>query len=100
MDNFWSNNVATNSGIDSFAVEPVDDWGNDGEGVVVCSLIMNDGWEEISVDGGGDDDDEAVAGAGGPVTFADGLVLLRLRGWYYEDNQWSFLGKARQNVTL
>lgn len=64
--------------MDSWGFEPVDDWGNDGDGVVSCSLGKND----VIVDGGGDDDDEAVAGAGGPVTFADGFALLRLRGWY------------------
>ncbi len=86
MDNFWSNNVATKSGIDSFEFDPVDDCGRDGEGVSGWSFVINDDWDEILVkivvDGGGEDDDEAVAGAGGPLPLDDWLVLLRLRGWY------------------
>jgi len=92
MDNFWSNKVATKSGIDSDEFEPVDDCGSDGDGVSDSSLPWYVVWGRsdgnvVVVDddvdgGGGDEDDEAVAGAG-TDTFDDWLpALLRLRGWY------------------
>lgn len=65
-------------------------WVSDGGGVSACSLAMLmvvcEGSVAKSDDGGGGDDEDDAAAGGGCVVLLlvlfDGLVLVRLRGWY------------------